>query len=514
VAPPVRQNGTNVTAANGASAVVTLPASIAANDVLVVSIYKENTNAVTPPAGWTEKGTAPTTTGPQAQHTFWFRCAGGESGTVTFSWTGSVFRAATCDRFSGCITSGDPIEGINTNTTGAGSATTLNVSLGSTSANTLLYWAGTNFVGGNSWTPPTANGGYTERNDLDVLSNADVQFASGGATGNVTGTAALTGQLTAVLLNLLSAASTVPADPVIPAIPPGMVSPLGLQFQALDLAQQLMIGDWSQPNLTQQATANLSGSGSLTAAEELDPAAALSGSGSLTVSPRFAAAATLSGTGSLTAAPALAGVASLSGAGTLTASPTVTFQGSANLSGSGSLTAAPKILSTASLSGSGTLTALWTLSTLAALSGSGTLSFSQGAGSATLTGTGTLTAAPQFAGTANLSGSGTLTAAETLRIIVGLSGTGTLTAAATLRWIAVLSGTGTLTAAGSQQGAITVARSTATVTAMVLSAATVTDSRDGTPSVTPAATSAAGVTGRDSTSQTVRALTTSSPSVT
>ena len=154
--PPVRQTGSTVAGATAASVVVTIPSGVVAGDVVIVSIYKENTNAVTPPAGYTEKpASGPSTTAPQAQHTFWHRASGSESGTVTFSWTGSVFCAATADRISGCVSTGDPVEGTPATNSSNASVATLNVSLAATSANTLLYWAGTDFTGGNAWTPPT-----------------------------------------------------------------------------------------------------------------------------------------------------------------------------------------------------------------------------------------------------------------------------------------------------------------------------------------------------------------------
>ena len=200
MAAPVWVSGTTLTAANGTSAVVTLPSSISANDIVLISIYKEDTGAVTPAAGFTEKGTAPTTTAPQGQYTFWKRMSGGESGTVTFSWTNNVFRAATANRITGCITTGDPIEGFNTNFNNSSSGTSPAVSLGSTSVDTLLYWAGTDFTGGNTWTAPST---YTKRGDVDVLGDATKDNTAGGATGSVTGTMGVSGISTAVLLNLL-----------------------------------------------------------------------------------------------------------------------------------------------------------------------------------------------------------------------------------------------------------------------------------------------------------------------
>jgi hypothetical protein len=208
---PVFESRTNLVGANGASAVITYPASIAAGDILLVHIYKENTAAVTPPDGtWTLKGST-TTTAPQHHLVFWKRAAGGETGTVTFSWTGSVFRATTCERYSNCAATGDPIEAITFNQTNS-SVTTLNVSLASTSPDSMLIWSGTSFTGGNTWTTPT---GYGNLANLDVLGAANKRNPVGGATGNVTGTANISGPMTSALLSLLgtSVVATPAADP-------------------------------------------------------------------------------------------------------------------------------------------------------------------------------------------------------------------------------------------------------------------------------------------------------------
>jgi len=214
MAAPVLQTSTTSAGATSASVAVTYPASIAANDIVIVSIYKENANAVTPPAGFSEIPTAPTTTAVQAQHTFWYRAAGGETGTVTFSWTGSVFHAAAAHRISGCTTSGNPYENTlsapSTNSSNT-SVATLNVSIASTSANTLLYWAGTDFTGGNVWTVP---GGFGNLTDLDVLGDAFKTNAAGGATGNVTGTANISGPMTAILLSLISTPPIATGPPI------------------------------------------------------------------------------------------------------------------------------------------------------------------------------------------------------------------------------------------------------------------------------------------------------------
>lgn len=132
----------------------------------------------------------------------------------------------------------------------------------------------------------------------------------------------------------------------------------------------------------QQASASLSGSGTLAATAKYVPqaSASLSGSGILSATGTLGAlyaSASLSGSGTL-AATATLGVlsvsASLSGSGTLAATAKYVAQASASLSGSGTLasTARYVALASATLSGSGTLEVKFSVS--AALSASGTLS--------------------------------------------------------------------------------------------------------------------------------------------
>lgn len=231
---PVVQTSTALAGAAAANAVVTLPSGIQDRDIVLVTIYKENTNAVTTvPAGFAEKGTAPTTTAPQAQHTFWKRMSGGETGTITFAWTGSVFRAASAVRISGCASTGDPIEGINSNSSNT-SVATLSTSLAATSADTLLYFAATDFTGGNAWAPPS---GYTEINDLDVLGDDWKTNAAGGATGSIASSAGVSGPMTVVLLDLLSATTAAQQDSAETFLPDATlfdssgVQPLGFMYQ-------------------------------------------------------------------------------------------------------------------------------------------------------------------------------------------------------------------------------------------------------------------------------------------
>jgi hypothetical protein len=205
VAAPVWQSSTFLTGASAATAVVTLPASIAANDIVVIVLYKESAAAVTAPSGFTEKLNVQTTSDVHGQWVLWKRMAGGETGTVTVSWTGATYRVAAAHRVTGCVTTGDPWGGTTTaidNTLLA--TTTPAVSIGSTATDSLLFWSDTDFAGGVTFTVPS---GYTNRGSSDTLGIATKDNTAGGATGTVQGSVSGSDSQTA-FLGYLSPASS------------------------------------------------------------------------------------------------------------------------------------------------------------------------------------------------------------------------------------------------------------------------------------------------------------------
>jgi len=204
----------SIAGASAANAQFTLPKGIEADDIALVTLYKETTNAVTPASGFAEKTPGPTAGGPVAQHTFWKRLTAGESGTINFTWTGSVFREATLRIIRGATPTGDPIEQYTSGTT---SGLSINVSLGASSANSLLYAAMTSFNTPSTFTQPS---GFSEEYDGDDLGDAIKRNPSGGATGTLTYTVDNSGGgSTAVLLSIAPAGGSTdydktPADPV------------------------------------------------------------------------------------------------------------------------------------------------------------------------------------------------------------------------------------------------------------------------------------------------------------
>lgn len=89
---------------------------LADNDIVIVPIYKEHADAYTAtPSGWNQVSGAPwnqDTGGFKFMGDLWWRRRSGDSGTATWSWTNSVWRArGTVSVWRGCITSEAPLLG-------------------------------------------------------------------------------------------------------------------------------------------------------------------------------------------------------------------------------------------------------------------------------------------------------------------------------------------------------------------------------------------------------------------
>ena len=195
----------------GTSATPTLPASLAAGDIVVVFLYKENFAAVTPPAGYTEitgGGSPPQTTG-QEVRSYWYRCVGGETGTVTFSWTGAVFRLASAHRFTGCVASGSPVGEIVAAFNNSISTTTPSVATAGTGGDECLVWCASNFNGGATF--GAAAPSFTERADFGGVLAVDTRANVGGLGSTpVTATASVSDIMTATLLSLVAGGAVGP----------------------------------------------------------------------------------------------------------------------------------------------------------------------------------------------------------------------------------------------------------------------------------------------------------------
>lgn len=343
---------------------VPVPAGVAANDVVIVHLYfEDSTPTVTPPAGFTELTftTAPVTTanGIQRQRVFWKRATGADTGTYSFTHTSAITEGIG-SAYTGCATTGTPVEVLASAVDSSASVLSPPAVSGTASlAGELLVYAVTAYNFGNNLTTPST---FSSVNTWGPgLASYKVQAAAG-ATGSVqaagSGSAS---NFTVTLIGLL----------------PPVTAPAGT------------------------ISADLTGSGTLTA----------------TATPALARAGALTGSGALTAttAPALARTGALSGSGTLTATVAPALARSVALSGSGTLTAAavPSLTRAVNLTGSGTLTAT-----------ANGVSVPAGTVSAALSGTGDLTATTSFTVpvsvtvNASLTGEGALTATVTQTVPV------------------------------------------------------------------------------------------------
>ena len=195
---------------NGAA--VPVPTGATNLDIAVVGLYIEDTITITPPLGFTLKAdlrTSATLRGGLV--VYWKRLTGADSGTYSFTWTGTPWRGANCGLWSGRATSGDPFDGTVGTAESTVGVTTLNVSTSPAGSNgdAVGFW--TSFNGGTSFTPPT---NYTERADnSDVMCLDSRDAVTSGSTGSISATATITDFMKAFLGVLAVAGASAVKNP-------------------------------------------------------------------------------------------------------------------------------------------------------------------------------------------------------------------------------------------------------------------------------------------------------------
>lgn len=185
VAPAFGAAGTYLAGGVRTTVSVPVPSGVTNNQVVLSHLYIEASGAVTPPTGFTEITPAAVTTGTvTVGRVFWKRATGSDSGTYAFT-TPNAFSEAVAERYTGCVTSGSPIDVSNSAQRSSAGTTTPSVSVTTTGRDRLLVWSATSVQIG-PWTPPT---GYTERVDTGrEISVATDELAAAGSSGSVTGT--------------------------------------------------------------------------------------------------------------------------------------------------------------------------------------------------------------------------------------------------------------------------------------------------------------------------------------
>ena len=189
MAIPVLANTTSVAGGfNGTSVAVPVPGSgsVVADDVMLVFGHIESDTAVTLPTGFAQLALAEQNDvdGTHRHYCWWKRTTGADSGNYTFQ-PPDVYSEWVAHRITGCITSGNPWDVTDTDLTI--NSTTSVLSFTTTVDETLIIAVGSVFNTGADFTDPDGAGTvWTETFDGDVMASSWRDFATAGATGNVT----------------------------------------------------------------------------------------------------------------------------------------------------------------------------------------------------------------------------------------------------------------------------------------------------------------------------------------
>lgn len=168
------------------SIAVPKPTGAGADDILIARVTTAApAQTINTLSGWTADASSSGVTASGSDHrlsTFYRRVDGSEGSSFTFSFAGSAFCQAQMYCYSGCTTSGSPIESSSFNPSGASSGTTITATgLTITNATKLLF-IGSTF--GNA-APSSAPSGMTFRVASDNQTMSDL-VVTAGSTGNKT----------------------------------------------------------------------------------------------------------------------------------------------------------------------------------------------------------------------------------------------------------------------------------------------------------------------------------------
>lgn len=203
--PELRSVGTYLGGAASTTAALAIPTGAGApqsGDVALAYVYKDNAAAVTPAAGFTEIAAVSCTD--HNQHVFWKRLTAADSGTYSFSWTGSVWREGyvVFYRTGTVADTGDPHEALATNFNNTAGTTTPAVTVVPVGNNRRIIHSVTNFTGATTFTPPSNLTERTTASGTRAASVADRVWSDTTTTGAMSGTTNTSGRMTAVAFAL------------------------------------------------------------------------------------------------------------------------------------------------------------------------------------------------------------------------------------------------------------------------------------------------------------------------
>lgn len=199
--PAFRQISSVSGATRNGTVTINKPTGTLDNDIMLCFFYVETDNAVTHPEGWSDAIETVDNNGATYAHrlyVYWKR-ASGEGADYTFTWTGNVWQEAIIVSYSGCITTGSPIDN---STSGKVESATVDqaannpdifptLSFSTTVSDTkLVYFCNTSVTLPATCDPSS---GFAERGQVSEMEIADKDQASTGSTGSVVSTVTGTG---------------------------------------------------------------------------------------------------------------------------------------------------------------------------------------------------------------------------------------------------------------------------------------------------------------------------------
>lgn len=219
MAPPAyAASGTYLNGDNQTSAVLAIPSGTVANSLLIAVLFLGDVPTALPSCtGWTHVEGSTVVLDNSTDHNMavmWHRATGSESGTYTFTWTGSPWRAGQMHRYEGAATSGTPFDSpTSTAVSSGGTSTSPSVTITTAGADRLLLHAMSNWSGG-TYTAPT---GFTKRQqgDFGLETISDKSQAAAGSTGGITGTCTGGGFMSALLAAMIPAGAASNFNPPI-----------------------------------------------------------------------------------------------------------------------------------------------------------------------------------------------------------------------------------------------------------------------------------------------------------
>jgi hypothetical protein len=175
---------TTVAGAAATSFAPAKPSGTAAGDVLLALFYTEQIGTITPPTGFTSRADITATPSTSIRLVAYTKVADGSEGaTLSWTWTGSLWRVGALMRITGADTTQPDVAAATSNNGNANGTNPPTVAVTTATDGALCYLIGGNGNGG-TWTVPDGTWTlvYNSGDDAGIARKA---ISPAGATGSV-----------------------------------------------------------------------------------------------------------------------------------------------------------------------------------------------------------------------------------------------------------------------------------------------------------------------------------------